>query len=142
MLQLDGSRMETVIMPYQPSLVPYRINEQASLLAPPLQYTFVSPSSKLLPTLPVPTEYLQLLLRFPLDLSNDHTSCEKLALAFFCLPLFKLSQQFISPSLSVPALLPLTRQTALLASGRLTSKSWHALMTTMAHLQAPIHLKR
>ena len=142
MLQLDGSGMETVTMPYQPSLVPYRINEQASLLAPPLQYIFVSPSSTFLPTLPVPTECLQLLLRSPLDVSNDYTSCEKLALAFFCLPLFKPSQQFISPSLSVPALLPLTRQIALLASGRSTPKSWHALMTTMAHLQAPTRLKR
>lgn len=37
MLRLDGSRMETVIMPYQPSLVPYRINEQLPLLAPLLQ---------------------------------------------------------------------------------------------------------
>lgn len=91
MLQLDASRMEIVTIPYQPSLVPYRINEYLtypSLLAPPLEYTSVSPSCTSLHTLRLPTECLQSLLPSLLDTFKDNTSCKKLLLAkrFVCHP--------------------------------------------------------
>ncbi len=83
MLQLDSSPMEAVTVPYQPSLVPYCINKQPSLLAPPLHYILLSPSCTLLHTLPLPTECLQVLLHSPLDIFKNYTSREKLLLVSF-----------------------------------------------------------
>ena len=51
MLLLDGSQMETVTIPYQPSLVPYCINKHLFPLDPPLPFIFVSPPSTFLHTL-------------------------------------------------------------------------------------------
>ena len=61
-------------------------NPQPSLLAPPLQYIFVSPSYTFLYTLPLSTVYLQHLLPSPLDISQhlyhllSHFSCVRLGL--------------------------------------------------------------
>ena len=76
MLLLDGSQMETVTIPYQPSLVPYCINKQTFPLDPPLPSIFVSPPNTFLHTLPLPTESLQAFLPSLLDIANNYTSCE------------------------------------------------------------------